>query len=156
MRPEVCKAFFCLSAFCFCFEVEGICCHPHCQLSKSTISTWQLPQNHIRPPGICTQRKQKEKTYSFIPNGSSRTWRMCRMRPPRFAVASCCMCKYSSRKICFVVMLSQCMFYLLNTCKYIESPLSTNVLNVGADLHYSTTLSGKEIVGSNVFSSLFS
>lgn len=26
----------------FCFEAEGIYCQPHCQLSKPTVSTWQL------------------------------------------------------------------------------------------------------------------
>lgn len=36
------KPFFLPLGLLFCFEAEGIYCQPHCQLSKPTVSTWQL------------------------------------------------------------------------------------------------------------------
>lgn len=118
MHSKVYKGFFFFLplSLLFCFEAEGSYCQPHCQLSKPTVSTWQLQTEQSEAlsyhrttsvPQVCARREnKKERSYSFIPNGSSRTWRMWRMGSLRFAVAYCCMCEPSRR----FALLSQCMF----------------------------------------------
>lgn len=134
-------------SFLFCFEAEGIYCQPHCQLSKPTISTWQLRTEQSEalsfhrhrttsvPQVSARSEKKKEKVTpsSQMDHQGLGECGRCLLQGllwlsavcVNIAVARFLHLFYSDAKPMHVSP----QLYLLNTCKYIDSPLSTDFLN---------------------------